>query len=297
MSRPLRIEFAGAVYHVTARGDRREQIFDDDEDRQSFLTVLGEALARFDAQCLAYCLMGNHYHLVLYTRAANLSRLMRQLNGVYTQRYNRRHGLVGHLLQGRFKAILVDRDSYLLALCRYVERNPVAAHLAVQPQDWPWSSCRAHLLMGPTPPWLDSDGLLSFVLGRELLGPQDRQQAALAYADLVDQPLAESPWGAGLRQQIYLGSADFVARMQAQVEPAKLKQTELHKLQRAAPLQSLSAWLAHSASREQAFCCAYRQGGMTMTRIAREAGLSVTQVSRLIKRGEMTVEEEGKWKT
>ena len=120
MSRPLRIEFPGATYHVTSRGDRREPIYRDDADRQCQLDVLAEALARFDADVLAYCLMGNHFHLVVQTHAGQLSRLMRQLNGVYTQAFNRRHGLVGHLFQGRFKAVLVDSDSYLVAvpLCR-----------------------------------------------------------------------------------------------------------------------------------------------------------------------------------
>jgi len=133
MARPLRIEFPGAVFHVTSRGDRRESIFADDVDREDFLAVLAVALDRFDAQSLAYCLMGNHYHLVLYTCQANLSLLMRQINGAYTQRFNRRHGKVGHVFQGRFKAILVDRESYLLELCRYVELNPVRAGMVGQP--------------------------------------------------------------------------------------------------------------------------------------------------------------------
>ena len=133
MARPLRIEYAGATYHVTSRGDRREPIFIDDDDRRAFLDVLGQALARFDAAVLAYCLMGNHYHLVLTTHGANLSALMRQLNGVYTQRFNRRHDKVGHVFQGRFKAILVDRDAYLLEVCRYVELNPVRAKMVPAP--------------------------------------------------------------------------------------------------------------------------------------------------------------------
>jgi putative transposase len=112
MSRPLRIEFPGAMYHVTSRGDRREDIFAGDEDRVSLLAVLGQAMERFDGQVLAYCLMSNHYHFVLHTRRANLSQVMRHVNGVYTQTFNRRHGKVGHLFQGRFKAILVDRDAY-----------------------------------------------------------------------------------------------------------------------------------------------------------------------------------------
>ena len=108
MFRPLRIEFPGAVYHVTSRGDRREPIYRDDADRLCQLDVLAEALMRFDADVLTYCLMGNHYHLVVQTHAGQLSRLMRHLNGVYTQAFNRRHGRVGHLLQGRFKALQGD---------------------------------------------------------------------------------------------------------------------------------------------------------------------------------------------
>ena len=120
MARPLRLEFPGATYHVTSRGDRREPIYRDDADRVAQLQVVGAAMGRFEAKVLAYCLMGNHYHLIVYTPQAKLSALMRQFNGVYTQVFNRRHRQVGHLFQGRFKAILVDTDAYLLALCRYV---------------------------------------------------------------------------------------------------------------------------------------------------------------------------------
>ena len=127
MARPLRLEFPGAVYHVTSRGNARAAIFLDDEDRPIFLGVLGAVVARFGWLCHAYCLMDNHYHLLLETPDPNLSRGMRQLNGVYTQRFNRRHGRVGHVLQGRFKAILVDRDGYLLELARYLVLNPVRA--------------------------------------------------------------------------------------------------------------------------------------------------------------------------
>jgi len=134
MVRPMRIEFPGAVYHVTSRGDRREPIFVDDEDRQGLLGVVAQALSRFDAEALSYCWMGNHYHFVLHTRQANLSLLMRHINGVYTQSFNRRHDKVGHLFQGRFKAILVDRDAYLLQVCRYVDLNPVRARLVRKPE-------------------------------------------------------------------------------------------------------------------------------------------------------------------
>jgi len=133
MGRPLRIEFPGAVNHPTACGNRREDIFVDDGDRQGLLAIVARALSRFDAEALAYCLMGNHYHFVLRTRQGNLSLLMPHINGVYTQTYNRRHHKVGELLQGRFKAIPVDRDAYLLEVCRYVDRNPVAWYPSPRP--------------------------------------------------------------------------------------------------------------------------------------------------------------------
>jgi putative transposase len=182
MSRPLRIEFPGAIYHVTSRGDRREPIYQDDADRHAHLAVLAQAMDRFDAQVLAYCLMGNHYHLVLHTRQANLSRLMRHVNGVYTQAFNRQHGLVGHLFQGRFKAILVDRDAYLLEVCRYVELNPVRAKMVAAPLDWPWSSYAAHVLQADTPAWLDSDGLHGYLLGRPVRSEADRRRGKTACA-------------------------------------------------------------------------------------------------------------------
>jgi REP element-mobilizing transposase RayT len=111
MARPLRIEFPGAYYHVTARGDRREPIYEDDADRSAFLAVLADVIERFEWRCHAYCLMTNHYHLFVETLHANLSKGMRQLNGVFTQWSNRRHERGGHLFQGRYKAILVDSDS------------------------------------------------------------------------------------------------------------------------------------------------------------------------------------------
>src|SRR5450759_1095392 len=125
MACPLRIESPGAIYHVTARGNAREAIFRDDADRDLFLAALGEVVTRFGWLFHAYCLMDNHYHLLIETSQGNLSPGMRQLNGVYTQRVNRRHARVGHVFQGRFKAILVERDSYLLELARYIVLNPV----------------------------------------------------------------------------------------------------------------------------------------------------------------------------
>ena len=234
MTRPLRIDFPGAVYHVTSRGNRRTAIFEDDTDASLFLKVLGEALQRFNAKVLAYCLMTNHYHLVIVTPQGGLSLLMRQINGVYSQTYNRRHGVTGHLLQGRFKAILVDHDAYLMELCRYVELNPVRAGMVAAAGDWNWSSYAAHVGKVNAPTWLDVVHLHAFVLGREIrvdaqtsdqtfeeaaaAKVQAHTQAALAYAELVASAPDVNLW-ADLQQQMFLGDADFIARMQALADP------------------------------------------------------------------------------
>lgn len=161
MARPLRLEFPGAIYHVTARGNAQNDTFLDDEDRQLFLACLGEIVTRLNWLCHAYCLMDNHYHLLIETPEGNLSRGMRQLNGVYTQRFNRRHKRVGHLFQGRFKAIVVERDSYLLELCRYVVLNPVRARMVKHIEHYPWSSYPATMGLVPKAAWLSTDWLLS----------------------------------------------------------------------------------------------------------------------------------------
>ena len=127
MSRPLRLEIAGGLYHVTSRGDRREDIYHDDTDRLTWLAILAQTCERFNWQIHAWCQMNNHYHLIVETVEGNLSAGMRQLNGVYTQTVNRRHHRSGHVFQGRYKGILVERDSYLLELSRYVVLNPVRA--------------------------------------------------------------------------------------------------------------------------------------------------------------------------
>jgi putative transposase len=285
MGRPLRIEFPGAVYHVTARGDRREDIFVDDVDRQALLKVLAQALSRFDAGALAYCLMGNHYHFVLHTRLANLSLLMRQINGVYTQTYNRRHEKVGHLFQGRFKAILVDRDAYLLEVVRYVDLNPVRARLVKMPGAWAWSSYPAHVGQAPGPEWLDTPALHGYLLGRPARTVADHHRAAAIYAQLVAAVPDANLWDSALRQQIYLGNEGFVERMQALADPRNSNDPDIPKVQRLR-VRTLAQWLASGEKREDALYQAHTAGGISMTAIARVLGLSVSRVSRLIARAE-----------
>ncbi|MCX7199817.1 MAG: transposase [Proteobacteria bacterium] len=281
MSRPLRLEFPGALYHITCRGDRREAIYLDDADRTAHLQVLADALDRFDAQALAYCLMGNHYHVVLQTHRANLSRLMRHVNGVYSQRFNRQHGLVGHLFQGRYKAILVDRDAYLWALCRYVERNPVAARMVAHVDDWAWSSYRAHVGLALPPPWLDVEGLHSFILGCPARSPAHRRRAAALYAESVATPCDFAPWQPGLRRQVFLGDDAFIERSLKHCEVRAADPDGIPRQQTLAPRTLPSILAAHTAL-AQGMRSAYREGGFTMSAIARHAGLSVSSVSRMI---------------
>lgn len=214
MSRPIRIEFPDALYHVTARGDRREDIFEDDQDRQTFLLTLGQVITQFNWICHAWCLMDNHYHLLIQTPDSNLSKGMRQLNGVYTQASNRRHQRVGHLFQGRFKAILVDSDAYFLELTRYVVLNPVRAKMVKVAADWSWSSYRASVGLEPAASWLAVDGLLVQFSKRRSLA-QER------YAQFVAEGInATSPWQ-NLKGQVFLGDEQFVQRMQAHREAGK----------------------------------------------------------------------------
>lgn len=274
MARPIRIEFSGALYHVTARGDRREAIYEDDADRECFLDVLGRVAEDFNWICHAYCLMTNHYHLVIETPEGNLSKGMRQLNGVFTQSSNRRHGRTGHLFQGRFKAILVDGDSYLLELARYVVLNPVRARMVGQPGEWPWSSYRAMIGDAPSPPWLATDGLLAAFAKR-------RPTAIRRYMQFVaDGVGAESVWN-DLNGQAFLGDADFVTRSLKRVKASD--DVNIPKAQRRAPPPSLATIARRYADRDAAMVAAHATGGYSYQQIADYFGVHFTTVGRAVR--------------
>jgi len=143
MARPLRIEYPGGVYHITNRGNDKKTVFKDDRDRETFLKILTFVNKRYHWICHAYCLMDNHYHLMIETPDANLSLGMRQLNGVYAQARNKRCNKTGHLFQGRYKAIVIQKDMHLLEVCRYIVLNPARAKMVEKPEGWKWSSYRA----------------------------------------------------------------------------------------------------------------------------------------------------------
>ncbi|MBK1723035.1 REP-associated tyrosine transposase [Thiocystis violacea] len=277
MARPLRIEFAGALYHITSRGDRREAIFEDDADRTTFLDLLAEVVERFNWRCNAYCLMPNHYHLIVQTVEGNLSKGMRQLNGVYTQASNRRHGRVGHLFQGRFKGILVDRDAYLLELSRYVVLNPVRAGLVPAPGDWPWSSYRAMVGAAPVPNWLAVDALLSQF-------GEVREEACRQYQRFVREGMGKNDLWSGLRQQVYLGDTSFVERMQAKTQ-IRGDLLSIPKAQRRAPAPALPVIAAQHTDRNAAIRAAYATGAYSYREIAQHFGVHLATVGRIVRLG------------
>jgi len=199
MARPLRLELSGGVYHVTSRGDGREDIYLSDSDREAWLEVFGQVCERFNWVCHAWCQMTNHYHILIETPEANLAQGMRQLNGVYTQRFNRAHERVGHVFQGRYKAILVEPDSYLLELARYVVLNPLRANMVKRLEAWPWSSYLAMCGQTAATPWLQTD----WILGQ--FG-QRRSNAIAKYVAFVHEGARLPSVWAQLQGQIFLNA-------------------------------------------------------------------------------------------
>jgi putative transposase len=224
MARPLRVEFAGALYHVTARGNERRAVFRDDEDRQRFLATLEESSREYGLRLHAFCLMPNHYHLLVETPRANLSRAIGWLQTTYTIRFNRRHRRSGHLFQGRFKAHIIDAEDYARQLICYVHLNPVRPRdkNAIVPEErratldqWRWSSHLAYVGRAPTPGWLCTDWLAFF--GRT------RKQARQNYEKLIGEAFGkrvESPWEE-LRGGLALGNAALQKRVAALLREKK----------------------------------------------------------------------------
>jgi len=161
MSRPTRIQFQNALYHVTSRGNRRANIFLDNRDFLIWLDLLAEAVEKHAIKVHGYCLMPNHFHLLIETPCANLSQVMHMLNARYCQHFNKRHGTTGHVIQGRFHAVLIEFNQQLLAVSRYVSLNPVRAKLVNDPADWAWSNHRHFLMPESAPDWLETKWLLS----------------------------------------------------------------------------------------------------------------------------------------
>ena len=277
MARPLRIEYDGALYHITSRGNNRQPIFRNDADRVLFLDTLTRVNRRFHWICHGYCLMHNHYHLIVETPDGNLSVGMRQLSGVYTQAFNKRHGRVGHVFQGRFKAVLVQKDSHFLEVCRYVVLNPVRAKAIGQPRQWKWSSYNATAGIAEAHPCLTLDEILRPFGSR-------KRSAQQKYREFVQAGIDGCSLWDHLQAQSLLGAAGFAEAFRPHLADKQAIQ-EIPRGQRFAARPSLETLFAHSRgkkSRDQIVAKAVTAHGYSQIELARFLNLHYSTISRIL---------------
>lgn len=284
MARPIRIEYPGAIYHITSRGNAQEAIYHSDKDREQFLSILEKACQRYQWQVFAYCLMDNHYHLMVETIDSTLSKGMRHINGVYTQWFNhtRAKRRVGHVFQGRFKGILVDKESYLLELCRYVVLNPVRANMVEHPSEYIWSSYQQTSRAESKSEWLNSDWVLSQF-------SKQKKRAVEKYKQFVEAGVeTESPLKKRQGQMV-LGSDEFVAKALGKL--SKEKQSDLSEIPKKQRKQvyALSTYFKKH-TKDQAVAKAYYSGGYSQREIGDYLKCHYSTVSRILKK----VEWQGK---
>jgi putative transposase len=276
MARPLRIEYPGAVYHITSRGNAQNDIFLGDEDRANFLEILSTTIDRCKWLCHAFCLMDNHYHLLIETIDPTLSKGMRQLNGVYTQSFNRRHDRAGHVFQGRYKAILVQKGGHLLELCRYVVINPVKANIAREPGDWKWSSYRGTAFDGHGPDWLTTKWILGIF-------SKENHSAKKSYRRFVTLGISResSPWDR-LKGQIFFGSEKFIHSIRSDHEATAGEVPKAQRYAKRISLEDLFKDTAKKKKRNKKIREAYLQSGYKMKEIADYLSIHYTTVSKII---------------
>ncbi len=277
MTRPLRLEFPGALYHVTSRGNRRTSIYLDDHDRRTWLDILREVCARNNFIVHAYCQMTDHFHLMVETVDGNLARGMRQLNANYAQRLNRKHELVGHVLQGRYKAILVQKESYLLELARYIVLNPVRAGITASPDAWEWSSYNATLGSVRAPEWLATTWLRSQFDANDASARRAYQQFVLEGIG-VGSPLSNAC------AALILGQEPFIESARPRL--LNVDMASAAKRQRQLSAMSLKQYGYFFDDRAEAMARAYRSTAYTMSEIGAYFGVSSKTVSRAVRKFE-----------
>jgi len=281
MSRPLRIQYAGALYHVTSRGNQKLDIYLNEEDRLQWIEVLSTVCDRFNWRCHAWCMMDNHYHIIIETIEGNLSKGMRYLNGVYTQKMNRNNNRIGHIFQGRYKAILIEKEAYLLELTRYVVLNPVRARMVDDVLDWQWSSYRAMIGKEKVPTWLETDWLLSQF-------HKKKRKAQQSYTNFVRSGIGlESIW-------TQMNTAGFLAD-QGYIDDVKEKYPinereelkEYSRLERRALAKPMSHYKEAYKDKKEGMAIAYQTGDYTMKEISEFFKVHYSTVSRAVRKHEM----------
>lgn len=289
MARPLRLEFPGAVYHVTSRGNQGLDVFPDDAHRDAFLGILSSTIKRYNWICHGYCLMANHYHLLIETPDGNLSKGMRQVNAVYTQFVNRKSGMGGHLFQGRYKGIIIEKDSHLLEVIRYVLLNPVRAGLVASGEGWPWSSYRGTCGIEPAAAFLSVEWILG-MFGK------NKKVAIQELRSFVAEGLqAESPWRR-VKGQVILGGDAFCTQMAEHLKGLG-DLSEVPRAQRLAgrpQLEQIFAGCTRIRERDAKIVEAVTLYGYSQKAVADYLRLHYSSISRIMTR--LEVESKPKFK-
>ena len=275
MARPARVEYPGAYYHVTMRGDQNRNVYGDGRDGAAFLNLLTKACARFRWRCHAYCLMPDHYRLLIEIQDESLARGMHYLNSTYSQLHQRKYQRSGRLFQGRYKAVLVERGDYFYELARDVVLTPIHSGQAQHAKEWPWSSYRATAGLAPPHACLTTATVLT---GRGEVVQQTYQRFVLQG---LNQP---SPWRR-LTRQIYIGSEAFVREMRGRASPYRPAQGVLRPRPETTP-RALSEYALQYRGRDRAMAQAYASGHYSLKTIGTHFGVSQATVSRAISRYE-----------
>jgi putative transposase len=301
----LRIEFSGAYYRVMNRRLAHQEIFTEASERELFLGLLGECHRMWGVSVLAYCLMDTHYHLFVQTPQGNLSRIMRHLDGVYTQRYNRGRRRDGPLFRGRYKAIVVDAEEYLLTVARYIHRNPVEAKLVRSPEEYPWSSCRLYLEEMGRPEWLDADQLLSRFPEKnrkhvflDFMRSENDVPTRAFYEDEPQPVMGSKGFKAKIRQRMRRGAKDFKQIPEANRYIRPDVKVCLDVVGRVYGREEMALRRSRRGERNEARSMAIyvcrKMGGIKEEEIAREFGVGgYSAVSSMIGRTEAKIKRGG----
>lgn len=294
MSRPLRIEYPGAFYHVTSRGNERKMVFQSTRDREKYLTYLESAHHRYGAIIHLYCLMGNHYHLLLETPRGNLSKVLHHINGAYTTYFNIKRGRSGHLFQGRFKGIIVEKDAYCKELSRYIHLNPVRAGLVKRPSEYPWSSYRCFIGKDQKPEWLTMELILGEFGGEGMKGYRRYRE----YIERGETKELESPFKR-VFASTFLGSEEFINRIRMEyLEKKKIDKRNIpaiKKVIRGPSLEDIEKAVVevigkdHTLYKKMCIYLSHQYSGMRLDEIGACFGMKGSAVSQLSRRFKETI--------
>lgn len=297
MARPLRVQFPGACYHVTSRGNEKKFIYKSEKDREQFLSYLESAHERYGAIIHIYCLMTNHYHLVLETPRSNLSQILHHINGAYTTYFNIKRKRSGHLFQGRYKAILIEKDAYFQELSRYIHLNPVRAGIVEKPSKYLWSSYPSYIGIRKHPKWLTTDTILGY-FGR------DRARAMKDYRKFVEQAIGKEIHNP-LKEvfaSVFLGSEEFVKNAKerwigfknADIRnlPTLRELSDRPSLERIEEIVKRVVGEEYSHYKKLCLYLSHQSGGYTLRKIGSFYGMRGSAVSQSNRRFKQKIEKD-----